>query len=188
MTEQLRAGQVGVKELIRLFRLAGFTVEDVTGDWRKQKTGVDLLFGFGTVEVKTDTHDTPNFFLEYECGGKTSGILTTQADWLFYYFPLSDTLYILPVVETAAWVRNNLGYLVGRFGKVVRSHDTRKKTQWSAKGLAVPRDFTFLNVPGIAIDVSDGTLLCIAGHDMWKILCARGMTNDESERPEGDEG
>tara|TARA_R110000868_G_scaffold203969_4_gene451924 strand:- start:4734 stop:5192 length:459 start_codon:yes stop_codon:yes gene_type:complete len=51
-------------------------------------------------EIKTDvyckpTYDTGNMFIEFECRGKASGILVTQANWfVMYYKHLKEAWYI----------------------------------------------------------------------------------------------
>jgi len=64
----------------------------------------DLLISKGdkqlTYEIKTDVlctpqRDTGNMFLEYECRGKTSGVMVCQADWfVMYYKHFNEIWYI----------------------------------------------------------------------------------------------
>ena len=81
-----------------------------------QKKDIDLLFKTQTgkitsVEIKGDTyHKTGNFFFETKSnvGKDTPGcFMYTEADYLFYYFIVPKTLYILPMPETREWFVNN---------------------------------------------------------------------------------
>lgn len=64
-------------------------------DLLMEKDGVKVKY-----EVKTDvfckpTNDTGNIFVEYECRGKNSGILVTEAKWFVTYFKhLNEIWYI----------------------------------------------------------------------------------------------
>lgn len=64
-------------------------------DLLMEKDGVEVKY-----EVKTDvfckpTNDTGNIFVEYECRGKNSGILVTEAKWFVTYFKhLNEIWYI----------------------------------------------------------------------------------------------
>lgn len=53
-----------------------------------------------TYEIKTDVKcaplfDTGNLFIEFESRGKSSGILTTQADWFVTYFQYLNELWFI---------------------------------------------------------------------------------------------
>jgi len=87
-----------------------------------------------TYEIKTDvlcspSYDTGNIFLEYECRGKTSGIMVCQADWFVTYFKHFNELWyiktkdLLNLIETESLRSvgnsgdegsNTKGYLLSR--------------------------------------------------------------------------
>jgi hypothetical protein len=65
-------------------------------------------------EIKTDVfckpeYDTGNIFLEYECRGKFSGLLVTQAKWFVTYFKhLNEIWYIQTDVLKKIIVKNKI--------------------------------------------------------------------------------
>lgn len=87
-----------------------------------------------TYEIKTDVYCTPtqdrgNLFVEFECRGKDSGILVTEADWFVTLFPaLREVWFIKPqdlrdLIETESFRQtmfsgdsgsNTRGYLINR--------------------------------------------------------------------------
>ena len=55
-------------------------------------------------EIKTDVfctpkRDTGNMFIEFECRGKASGVLVSQADWFVTYFPHLNEMWFITTQE-----------------------------------------------------------------------------------------
>lgn len=95
------------------------TVHNVENNKRYQEKDIDLVWlyfrddryegdniGTSTLEVKADTYDSPNFFLEIISNDNknTPGcFLQTQSDYLYYYFINKKILYIIPTKEAQDW-------------------------------------------------------------------------------------
>ncbi|MCO6452732.1 MAG: amidohydrolase family protein [Caldilineales bacterium] len=96
-------------------------VANVEEDAEYQAKDIDLIWRFAdargrtvetAIEIKGDTWaNTPNFFFE-TISNKNKGtpgcFLHTEADWYFYYFIATRTLYCLPMTATRAWFVENL--------------------------------------------------------------------------------
>lgn len=64
-----------------------------------------------TLEIKADTYDSPNFFLEVISNDNknTPGcFLQTQSDYLYYYFINKKILYAIPTKEAQDWYYNKV--------------------------------------------------------------------------------
>ncbi|NEO93602.1 MAG: hypothetical protein F6K56_26710 [Moorea sp. SIO3G5] len=76
-----------------------------------QRRDIDLIWTTQTgkvlVEIKGDRwHKTGNFFFETDSNrekGTPGCFMYTEADWLFYYFVIPRTLYLLPMPATREW-------------------------------------------------------------------------------------
>jgi len=63
-------------------------------------------------EVKTDTYiseskDSGNMFVEFECRNKPSGISTSLADWFVYYIPYLSEIYYIKTDDLKELISNN---------------------------------------------------------------------------------
>lgn len=88
-----------------------------------------------TYEVKTDLYEyhknikTDNMFIEFKCNGKVSGIRASKADYLLYYYPIHEIVYIMKKnvlidyldknwkthISTGGDSKVAIGYLVNRY-------------------------------------------------------------------------
>ncbi|MGB5971072.1 MAG: hypothetical protein WBG70_22350, partial [Spirulinaceae cyanobacterium] len=92
------------------------SVVNVEDDPLYQKVDVDLILntkkGSYKIEIKGDRyHKTGNFFFETHSNQEkeTPGcFLYTEADWIFYYFVIPGTLYLLPMPTTRDWFVANI--------------------------------------------------------------------------------
>ena len=92
------------------------SVVNVEDDPAYQKLDIDLLVttdrGLTRVEIKGDRyHRTGNFFFETHSNkekGTPGCFLYTEADWVFYYFVVPRTLYLLPMPATRDWFVSNI--------------------------------------------------------------------------------
>lgn len=95
--KDLEVGKQTEKEALE--QLSRHTKYDAVEFNNDKKYDIKLTLGdkFQTYEVKTDLMcgSTGNFALEYECRGKPSGIVTTEADYWIY--KLDDGFYLISV-------------------------------------------------------------------------------------------
>ena len=120
-------------------------VLDVQNDSRFQLMGIDLLWFVAgvesscciTVEVKGDRYaNTGNFFLETisnVASGSTGAFLSTQAEWYFYFFLPTSTLYCIPLLIARPWFIAN----IDRFPERQASSE-RNGRRWKTNGRLVP--------------------------------------------------
>lgn len=87
---------------------------NVEDDKSFQKLDIDLVQvtkkDVINIEVKSDTYDSGNFFFETISNAtkETEGcFMYTRADYLYYYFTKSSTVYILPMPNTREWFIRN---------------------------------------------------------------------------------
>jgi len=131
-------------------------VHSVEEDPRYQPLGIDLLWVIPersflrsvTVEVKGDRYEkTGNFFFETvsDLGRSTTGgFVITRAEWLFYYFINSGTLYCLPMEVVKPWFVTNMG----RFRERI-AQSQRDQSHWRTAGRLVPIATALQEVPAI---------------------------------------
>lgn len=90
-------------------------------------------FGVNDVsfEVKTDVYkrDTGNMFVEFECRGKPSGIVVSQAEWFVTNFKHLKEMWCIPTHELKALLETN------HFYQTENSGDIGSRT----RGYLVPR-------------------------------------------------
>lgn len=120
-------------------------VHSVEDDPRYQPLGIDLLWVVPersclrciTIEVKGDRYATTgNFFFETVSDIRrttTGAFVITQAEWLFYYFLTTGTLYCLPMEVVKPWFVENMT----RFKERVAS-SRRETSTWRTAGRLVP--------------------------------------------------
>ena len=121
-------------------------IHDIQDDPRYQPIGIDLLWLVEaassscaiTVEVKGDTNDhTGNFFIETvsDVAKNTPGaFIACKAEWYFYYFINTKTLYCIPMMIAKPWFEKNKASFKERF-----SNSTRAGRTWKTKGCLVPK-------------------------------------------------
>ena len=93
---------------------------DVTSDQKYRNQDIDLLWGTETIEIKVDTYTTGNFFFETQSNkerGTPGCFMYTKADWIYYYFIKTKTLYKLPMPETRMWFEQNINKFAERSTK-----------------------------------------------------------------------
>ena len=116
--DQKVLGERGVLHIIEwLYTLPKTTgVWDVQDDKAYQTKDIDLLWSIQpddkelTVEVKTDTYSSGNFFFETisNVSKNTLGcFLKTEADFIFYYFINMGQLYVLDTGLIQKWFLDN---------------------------------------------------------------------------------
>ena len=146
MARQLRIGAEGAARVKLLLARRFGVLTDYEGVREKQRAGIDLhIKPWGYVEVKTDLHDTHNFFFEYRCGDKASGVMISEADFWAYYLVNLKHIYMIPTAPLREWITKNLKWLAVKYKKEVLSH--AGKREWSALGLALPRDIVCAALP-----------------------------------------
>ncbi len=127
-------------------------VRNLENDPEYQKDDIDLLWVTRKkeflIEIKGDRwHKTGNFFFETLSNKErnTPGcLLYTRADYIFYYFVETGTLYALPMPATRDWFKKNLD----RFKE--RSTTTPVgSASYTTVGRLVPIDVVQQEVPGI---------------------------------------
>ncbi len=151
--QSLAVGQQAVQAVVGFLQspvvkttwLATQLVHSVEDDPRYQPLGIDLLWvgpersflRIITIEVKGDRYEkTGNFFFETvsDLGRSTmGGFVITRAEWLFYYFVNSGTLYCLPMEFVKPWFVENMG----RFRERI-AQSQRDQKHWRTAGRLVP--------------------------------------------------
>ena len=139
--DQKKLGELGVEHIIDwLYYLNKTTgVWDVQDEKKYQKKDIDLLWTVEpgdkeyTIEVKTDTYTSGNFFFETvsNVSKNTLGcFLKTEADFLFYYFIEMGQLFVLNTGAIQKWFLENKN----RYNEKVLGTDNL----YQSKGYAVP--------------------------------------------------
>ena len=165
MAEQLRKGADGAARVKLLLARRFGTMIDYEGNRDKQRQGIDIrIKPWGDVEIKSDFHDTGNFFFEYECAGKPSGIMISQSDYWAYYLVEFKHIYLIPLPALKKYIRKNIKWLAAKYRKEVKSH--AGKSTWTALGLAIPRDFICAAMPTIVYTEFHDKLWLAAGKEI----------------------
>lgn len=81
--------------------------DDRRYDLKMLKKGVET-----TYEIKTDfkcapLFDTGNIFIEFECRGKESGIMVTEADWFVTYFKYLNEIWFIKSKKLIQLINDN---------------------------------------------------------------------------------
>lgn len=127
---QLKIGAQGVNEITDFLNEWKDTIGkviNVENNPEYQDKDIDLIWNYTkdnqtfskTIEVKTDTYDSPNFFFETLSNvekGTPGCFLYSEADFLFYYYIHKNkkTLYILPFKKTREWFNLNRNIYLSR--------------------------------------------------------------------------
>ena len=116
--DSIKVSDQAVEEIVAW--LKGFNetvaVRNVEADAEFQKIDVDLIWVTQKreykIEIKADQwHNTGNFFFETHSNKEknTPGcFLYTEADFVFYYFIVPQTLYCLPMPRTREWFQSKM--------------------------------------------------------------------------------
>lgn len=156
--EQLKLGKKGEQKVYDYLNSLDDTVlvEDLSNkpDW--QPLGIDALlisdrgegpYSSSFIDVKTDFnfHRTGKLFLEISTDSHKSGILSTKANYFYYYDPYGGALFELPIFQLIKWYKK-----IG----ISMDHISIKNTFGSeASGIAVsPYD---LESEGVIINRTD---------------------------------
>lgn len=91
-------------------------VSNVTNSPQHQEVDIDFLIEFkngitSTAEVKTDSYDTGNFFIELIGDiedNRLGCMLVTKSDYLFYFFTKTNELYIIRTRKFVTWFLMNM--------------------------------------------------------------------------------
>ncbi len=86
-------------------------------------------------EVKTDVYckphyDTGNMFIEFECRGKKSGVMVTEAKWFVMYYKYLNEIWYIKTEDLLNLINNN-NFRISQF-----SGDSGSNT----KGYLIPRN------------------------------------------------
>jgi hypothetical protein len=106
---------------------------------KSQVYAYDFILGGKTVEVKTDSYDSPNFFMEFysDAGRKTPGgpfrAAKDKVDLFVYYFPKKAKFYFFKSQELADHLTENLAKFKKR--EIPNKHKT---SEWTTQGYLVP--------------------------------------------------
>lgn len=81
--------------------------DDRRYDLKMFKKGIET-----TYEIKTDfkcapLFDTGNIFIEFECRGKESGIMVTEADWFVTYFKYLNEIWFIKSKKLIQLINDN---------------------------------------------------------------------------------
>lgn len=111
-----------------------------------QEEDVDLLVLFKDkkkrkIEIKTDGYMTGNIFYETVSSieGNTVGCMEkTKADFLFYYFPRSEELYIINMRAYRKWFSENKEKFTQ---KIITNKCRDNKNVYHSEGFLIPKSF-----------------------------------------------
>ena len=161
---QNRLGKKGEEVVFSFLRNLPETLEvlDTSEERKFQSYGVDGIWTFENAktdlfeaiffDIKTDfnMHRTDRVFLEIESSvetGKKGNLLSTKAQYFFYYDPWKGKLYQLPIFALRRWYR-----LVG----ISMKHFEVKNKTYTSTGISAPISelreatlFTEYEVPNI---------------------------------------
>ncbi len=100
-----------------------------------QKRGIDFIWDSQWVDIKTDTHDSPNIALEVEVDGKPGCVFTSRAQVWVYIFLKTGKWFILDMPRLQQFVAMHYSEYPVR-----KVYSANKKQQWSASVLLVPKE------------------------------------------------
>lgn len=140
-SSQMEKGMLGVKFVKSILRSKYPKIVDYEKDMTMQKLGIDLYVdGLGFVEVKTDLHDTDNFYFEISTSGSPGAIFNSSASWFAILFPKLHEMWLIRRSNLQYWLAMNLGYLEKTYPERFKTiTSNRGSRHWSAKGVIVPR-------------------------------------------------
>ncbi len=137
--EQLSVGRKGVEIVKSLLEEEGNNIVDYNDNQEQQRRGLDLFATHvGNIEVKTDTTDSDNVFLEVESMGTPGCIFKSRADWIYIVFINQGRIFRARLPKLQWWLAQHYGLLnASRMKKVVQSR--RGSNTWSVTGFVVPK-------------------------------------------------
>ena len=140
--ESLKVGELGEDKILRFLQEQDGVVDvlDLRNSKTAQRKDIDFLvktndFRF-TVELKTDTYRSGNFFFETVSAIETRSLgwtLKSRANLLAYYFIKTDTLYLLQMSDIRAIVKDDTFQV---YKKTVKNRFSNGI--YTSEGLAVP--------------------------------------------------
>lgn len=100
---QLAIGKRGEDRL--LGRWLHRVVEDVRREKHWQARDIDAILDGVFVEIKTDTTDSPNFFIETRAFGKPGSVWKSRAEvWCYHFYHRDETYWLnLPRLQMFLW-------------------------------------------------------------------------------------
>jgi hypothetical protein len=90
--------------------------------------GRELQMPFGTIQVPPK--DSGNMFIEFECRGKSSGIVVTKADYFITYYPYYNEIWYITTKKLIELIKNE------KFPTTKQSGDEDSNT----RGYLIPRE------------------------------------------------
>lgn len=93
-----------------------------------------------SIEIKTDSYDSPNIFFETMSCIETNSIgcmYKTQAKYLYYYFLKTNELYIFDMAKYRDWVTENIG---GFKKRIVKNWRRGQGVTYCSEGYLVPKE------------------------------------------------
>lgn len=120
-----------------------WAVEDVSqvASWQRRDT--DAIISGITVEIKADSHEPINLFLETDGPGGYGWLFKSRAQRLLYFFPKAGVLYSIPFAYLLLWASTHLRQYPKR---VIASRHGRN--EWTTTGYIVPiADLVAAGVP-----------------------------------------
>lgn len=135
--ETIKRGELGEQLLIQHLRAQGHAVEDVSADWVWRKRDIDLLVDGQMVEVKTDSHDPKNLFLELTISGKPGCVFISRAQAWVVVYPKAAVAYWVELPYLQWWLLSHQGDYRPIVVKSHRSYADRT-VNWQVVGIAVP--------------------------------------------------
>ena len=159
--EQLSAGAQGERDIIEFFKDRDFDkfVVDVTDDSVMQDRGIDFIymsksiFGwFKNYEIKTDTHEARNFFIELEVADKPGWLHSSCADAVIYYFVERGVAFIIPMPALRMWCGRYLNNHIELNPNSVKAIASgRGSSRWVTLGVTVPVGRLLLDIDDIEV-------------------------------------
>lgn len=131
--EDLIIGESGEMVVVNDLKPYGINLKHKNNDNKydilMEKNGEEV-----TYEIKTDVYcsprfDTGNMFIEFECRGKSSGIMVTEAKWFVTYYKHLNEIWYIKTIDLLKLIEYN------NFRTTEFSGDAGSNT----KGYLIPR-------------------------------------------------
>jgi hypothetical protein len=150
---QFEKGELGVTLAKSVLRQRYEEIVDYDQEMRYQKLGIDLwVKKLGWVEVKTDFHESENFFFEYTVEDKPGAIFNSSANYICVIFPRERNMYLIPRNELQHWLAMNIhDILETKPGTVHKIGSYQGGKSWVATGITVPKERILRDTNGIHI-------------------------------------
>jgi len=141
-SKQLSMGREGELKAIEVLSARYGKVTDLTKDAECQHNGIDLYVeDLGYCEIKSDSHEDINLFLEVDCDGRPGALFSSCAEWYVFLYSACNCLYLIKRAALAHWVFWNW-YDIEEYHKNWIKTITSKQgnNTWEAIGVIVPID------------------------------------------------